>query len=134
MKFSHILLLGMQLTFAAVAAEQDLLITTDFVLKAGASQTRSFKIHKPEHLDQLVMVGFNPVKALSVDCVLRLYDPSGKLLATYSCNERQSHFFKPPLPVAPTYGAQIEVTNSNFTTPSLSFSVINRFKFVSRAD
>ena len=103
----------------------------DFVLKAGTSQSRTFKIHIPEDADQLVMVGFNPVTALSVDCTLRLYGPSDKVLGTYRCNERQNHGFKTALPIAPNYSARIEVTNSNFTTASMSFTVINRFKFVS---
>jgi hypothetical protein len=130
-KFRTILVFGILVTFRCIAVEQEILITTDFVLKAGASQTRTFKIHKPEQLDQLVMVGFNPIKALSVDCTLRLYGPSNKVLGTYSCNQRQNHLFKAPLPVVSVYSAQIEVTNSNFTTASTSFSVINRFKFAS---
>lgn len=135
-KFRAIVVFGMFMvfpSFPSVASEQEVLVTTDFVLKAGASQSRTFNIHKPEHLDQLVMIGFNPVTALSVDCTLRLYGPSNKVLGTYSCHHRQNHLVKAPLPVAAVYSAQIEVTNSNFTTASMAFSVINRFKFVSLA-
>jgi len=120
-------------TFSCVASEQEVLVTTDFVLKAGASQIRTLHIHKPEHLEQLVMVGFNPVKALSVDCVLRLYTASDVLLGTYNCAERQNHSFQQSLSGATKFKAQIEVTNNNFTEANTSFSVINRFKFVSLA-
>jgi hypothetical protein len=133
-KYRAILAFGLLVTFRCIAVEQEVLITTDFVLKAGTSQSRTFQIHKPQQVDQLVMVGFNPIKALSVDCTLRLYGPSNKVLGTYSCNQRQNHFFKVPLPVVSSYTAQIEVTNSNFTTASMSFSVINRFKFSSVAE
>jgi hypothetical protein len=129
--FRTFLVFGTLMAFSSSASEQEVLVTTDFVLKAGESQTRTFEIHKPEDLDQLVMVGFNPVKALSVDCALRLYGSSNNLLGVYSCNQLQNHFFKTVLPVTPKYHAQIEVTNSNFTAASTSFSVINRFKFVS---
>jgi hypothetical protein len=118
-------------TCFCMASEQEVLVTTDFELKAGESKIRTLSIHKPEHLEQLVMVGFNPVKALSVDCVLRLYTPSDVLLGTYNCAERQNHVFKLPLPVAAKFRAHIEVTNNNFTQARTSFSVINRFKFVS---
>ena len=118
-------------TCFCMASEQEVLITTDFQLKAGESQIRTLPIHKPEHLEQLVMVGFNPVKALSVDCVLRLYTPSDVLLGTYNCAVRQNHVFNQSLPVAAKFKAQIEVTNNNFAQASTSFSVINRFKFVS---
>jgi hypothetical protein len=118
-------------TYSCMASEQEVLVTTDFELKAGESQIRILSIHKPEHLEQLVMVGFNPVKALSVDCVLQLYTPSDVLLGTYNCAERQNHVFKQPLPVSAKFRAHIEVTNNNFTQARTSFSVINRFKFVS---
>jgi len=133
-KLRTILAFGLLMTFSGVAAEQDVLITTDFVLKAGASQRRTFKVYKPQLVDQLVMVGFNPVKALSVDCTLRLFGPSNKVLGTYSCNQHHNHFFSAPLPAFPSYSAQIEVTNLNFTTARMSFSVINRFKFSSAAE
>ena len=132
-KFSNMLAFCMLVTFSCGAVEQDVLVTMDFVLKAGASQSHTFKIHTPEHADRLVMVGFNPVKALSVDCTLRLYSPSHQVLGSYSCHQLQNHFFKTPLPAVSGYSAQIEVTNSNFTTASMSFSVINRFRFVSAA-
>ncbi|MBU0912308.1 MAG: hypothetical protein KKF22_07205 [Gammaproteobacteria bacterium] len=131
MNFRTFLVFGTLMAFSSVASEQDVLVTMDFVLNAGASQSRTFKILTPEHVEQLVMVGFNPVKALSVDCTLRLYSPSNKLVGTYSCHQLENHFFKAPLPAVPGYSAQIEVTNSNFTTANTSFSVINRFKFVS---
>lgn len=120
-------------TSFCMASEQEVLVTTDFELKAGESEIRTFPIHRPEHLEQLVMVGFNPVKALSVDCVLRLYAPSEVLLDTYNCAERQSHVFKHSLSASTRFRVQIEVTNHNFTQASSSFSVINRFKFVSLA-
>jgi hypothetical protein len=116
-----------------VAMEQDVLVTTDFVLNAGASQTRTIKIQKTEHSDLFVMLGFNPVKALSVSCTLHLYDSSNVLLGRYNCAERQVHYFKTPLPASVQYKAQIEVTNSNFTTAQTAFSVINRFKFIASA-
>lgn len=129
--FSNLLLSCLFATLSCVASEQEVLVTTDFELKAGESQIRTLHIQKPEHLEELVMVGFNPVKALSVDCVLRLYTPSNLLLGTYNCAERQNHVFKQPSPVAAKFRALIEVTNNNFTQASTSFSVINRFKFVS---
>ena len=131
MKLTTILAFYLLAVFPSFAAEQEVLVTMDFVLKAGTSQSRTFKIHTPADADQLVMVGFNPVTALSVDCTLLLYGPSEKLLGTYRCNQRQNHSFKTALPLAPIYSARIEVTNSNFTTDSMSFSVLNRFKFVS---
>lgn len=133
MKFRTILTSCLFTTFSCVASEQEVLVTTDFVLKAGASQIRTLHIHKPEHLDQLVMVGFNPVKALAVDCVLRLYTGSDVLLGSYNCAERQNHSVQQSLPGATKFKAQIEVTNNNFTEANTSFSVINRFKFVSLA-
>lgn len=133
MKFRTLLAFCMLATLSCMASEQEVLVTTDFQLKAGESQIRTLHIHKPEHLDQLVMVGFNPVKVLSVDCVLRLYTPSNALLGTYNCAERQNHVFEQSLPVAVKFRAQIEVTNNNFTQASTRFSVINRFKFVSLA-
>ena len=117
-------------TFTSLAGEQELLVTTDFVLKAGASERRTLTIHKPAPMEQLVMVGFNPVKALSVDCVLRLYTPSGVVVGTYNCAERQSYKLKQPLSATTQFKAQIEVSNHNFTEALTSFSVINRFKFV----
>lgn len=131
MRLKTILAFYVLVVFPCLAGEQDVFLTMDFVLKAGTSQSRTFKIHTPKDADQLVMVGFNPVTALSVDCTLRLYGPFDKVLGTYRCNERQNHSFKTALPMAPIYNARIEVTNSNFTTASLSFSVTNRFKFVS---
>lgn len=118
-------------TCSCMASEQEVLVTTDFELKAGESQIRTLSIHQPEHQQQFVMVGFNPAKALSVDCVLRLYTPSDVLLGTYNCAERKNHAFKQPLPVTAKFRAQIEVTNNNFTQARTSFSVTNRFKFVS---
>ncbi len=132
-KFRTVLTFYILTTFSCVASEQEVLVTTDFVLKAGASQTRTLHIQKPEHLEQLVMVGFNPVKALSVDCVLRLYNASDVLLGSYNCAERQNHSFQQSLPGATKFKVQIEVTNNNFTEANTSFSVINRFKFVSLA-
>lgn len=133
MKFRTVLTFYILTTFSCVASEQEVLLTTDFVLKAGASQTRTLHIQKPEHLDQLVMVGFNPVKALSVDCVLRLYTGSDVLVGSYNCAERENHSFQQSLPGATKFKAQIEVSNNNFTEANTSFSVINRFKFVSLA-
>lgn len=133
MKFRTLLAFYTLTTFSCVASEQEVLVTTDFVLKAGASQIRTLHIHKPEHLEQLVMVGFNPVKALSVECVLRLYTASDVLLGSYNCAERQNHSFQQSSPGATKFKAQIEVTNNNFTETSTRFSVINRFKFVSLA-
>jgi hypothetical protein len=117
-------------TFQSLAGEQELLITTDFVLKAGESEQRILTINKPAELDQLVMVGFNPIKALSVDCVLRLYAPSEQLLGTYNCAERQSYELKQLSSGTAQFKAHIEVSNYNFTAKRTSFSVINRFKFV----
>jgi hypothetical protein len=134
MRLKSPLKLALFFVFPALAAEEDVLVTTDFVVKAGATQTQSFYIVKPANTDRFVMVGFNPVKALSVSCTLSLYGPSDVPLQSYNCGERQSHFFKTPLPVAVKYRAQIEVTNSNFTAASSAFSVTNRFKFVSSAD
>lgn len=131
MKFRALLTFFMLATFSCVASEQEVLITTDFVLKAGASEIRTLHIQKPEHLEQLVMVGFNPIKALAVDCVLRLYTGSGVLVGSYNCAERQNHSFKQSLPSATKFKAQIEVSNNNFTEETTRFSVINRFKFVS---
>lgn len=131
MKFKILLTSCMFATLSCVASEQEVLLTTDFVLKAGASEIRTLHIHKPEHLEQLVMVGFNPVKALAVDCVLRLYAPSDALLGSYNCAERQNHSFQQPLSGAIKFKAQIEVSNNNFTEETTRFSVINRFKFVS---
>lgn len=54
-------------TFSSVAFEQEVLLTTDFVLKAGASEIRTLSIQKPEYLEKLVMIGFNPVRALAVE-------------------------------------------------------------------
>jgi hypothetical protein len=130
-KFRTILAFYILTTFSCVASEQEVLVTTDFVLKAGASETRTLHIQKPEHLEQLVMVGFNPVKALSVDCVLRLYTASDLLLGSYNCAERQNHSFQQSLSGAIKFKAQIEVSNNNFTEETTRFSVINRFKFVS---
>ncbi len=129
MRFSSVCSLGLVLAFSCHAAEQEVLISTDFVLRAGASEVRTFNVGKPEHLDQLVMVGFNPVKALSVDCTISLYGPGGKLLGTYSCHQQQNHQIV--VPAASSYKARIEVSNLNFTTSSSSFSVLHRFKFVS---
>lgn len=129
MKYSLVLTASLLLTFCCNATEQEVLISADFVLRAGATESRTFNIRKPEHLDQLVMVGFNPVKTLSVDCALSLYGPGGKLLGTYSCHQQQNH--QVVVPAASSYSARIEVSNLNFTTGSSSFSVINRFKFVS---
>lgn len=119
--------------FPCLASEQELLITTDFVLKAGASESRILTINKPAHMEQLVMIGFNPVKALSVDCVLRLYTASDVLLATYNCAERQIYDLKQLQLVAGLLKAQIEVSNNNFSAATTSFSVINRFKFIAPA-
>ena len=129
MKFRSILLSGVIVVLPCIASEQELFITTEFVLKTGASERRTLTIRKPKHMEQLVMIGFNPIKALSVDCVLRLYAPSDVLLGTYNCSEQQSHVFKQPVP-ATAFRAQIEVSNNNFTTVSSTFSVMNRFKFV----
>lgn len=134
MKFRTLLTFGIFATFCCSGAEQDVLITTDFVLKAGASQSRTLNIAKPEQLDTLVMIGFNPIKALSVDCVLRLYSPSEVFIGSYNCGERQSHVFKQPLLVTSKVRVQIEVTNYNFTTTTTAFSVTNRFKFVAPAN
>ena len=130
MKFRTLLASSIFAIFSCVASEQEVLVTTDFVLKAGASEIRTLHINKPEHLEQLAMIGFNPVKALSIDCVLRLYTPANVLLGTYNCAERQNHSFRQPLPDAAKFKAQIEVSNNNFTEASTRFSVINRFKFV----
>jgi len=118
-------------TFSSVAFEQEVLLTTDFVLKAGASEIRTLSIQKPEHLEKLVMIGFNPVRALAVDCVVRLYTGSDVLLGSYNCAERQNHSFQQSLSGAIKFKAQIEVSNNNFTEETTRFSVINRFKFVS---
>lgn len=124
------LFVAMLLTALPCAAEEDVLITMDFVLKAGASQTRTFKVHKPEQTSQLVMVGFNPTKALSIDCTLWLFNSSGNALGTYSCNQLQIHQLTQALPKDSVYSAKIEVTNLNFSAATSSFSVINRFKFI----
>lgn len=121
---------AMLLTALPCAAEEEVLITMDFVLKAGASQTRTFKVHKPERTGQLVMVGFNPTKALSMDCTLWLFNSSGKALGTYSCNQLEIHQLTQALPKDSVYSAKIEVSNSNFSAATSSFSVINRFKFI----
>ncbi|MBU1619201.1 MAG: hypothetical protein KJ556_15840 [Gammaproteobacteria bacterium] len=115
------------------AKERDLLVTTDFVLNAGESQSRIIDIQKPEHASHFVMLGFNPVKVLSVSCTLHLYGPSTVLLGRYNCAEQQVHYFKTPLPASAQYKAHIEVTNSNFTKARTAFSVINRFKFITSA-
>ena len=117
--------------FHSFAAEQELLITTEFLLKAGAAQSRIFTINTPAHVDHLVMVGFNPVKALAIDCQLSLYTSAGARLGSYNCGERQSYQVKLPAPAATQFEARIEVSNNNFTAATTSFSVINRFKFVS---
>ncbi|WP_127021421.1 hypothetical protein [Rheinheimera mangrovi] len=131
MVFKKIVAIGLLLAFYSSAAEQDQLVTTDFVLKAGASQSRTVDIYKPAHLDRLVMVGFNPVNTLSVDCTLRLFDASHTLLATYNCTKPQHYFFKTPMLVAVKVRAEVEVTNSNYTSANSSFSLISRFKFTS---
>ena len=131
MKFRSLMAFYILTTFSCVASEQEVLLTTDFVLKAGASEIRTLHIQKPEHLEQLVMVGFNPVKALAVDCVLRLYTGSDVLVGRYNCAERQNHSLQQSLPGATKFKAQIEVSNNNFTQAKTSFSVINRFKFAS---
>ncbi len=118
-------------TFSCMASEQEVLLTTDFVLKAGASEIRTLSIQKPEHLEKLVMIGFNPVRALAVDCVVRLYTGSDVLLGSYNCAERQNHSLTQSLPATTQFKAQIEVSNNNFTQATTRFSVINRFKFVS---
>ncbi len=120
-------------TFSSVAFEQEVLLTTDFVLKAGASEIRTLSIQKPEHLEKLVMIGFNPVRALAVDCVVRLYTGSDVLLGSYNCAEQQNHSLAQSLPDTTQFKAQIEVSNNNFTQATTRFSVINRFKFVSIA-
>lgn len=131
MTFAKIFSLVLLVPFSSYALEQEVLITTDFIIKAGASQIRTFDIHQPEHLDQLVMVGFNPTKVLSVECSLQLFDSSNKVVGSYNCGERQNYLLKTSLPVTSKLRAQIEVTNSNFTASTSSFSVINRFKFIS---
>lgn len=117
-----------------IASEQDQLVTTDFVLNAGVSQSRAVEIRKPAGLDSLVMVGFNPVSTLSIACTLRLYDSANLLLGTYNCAKLQNHFLKTPVPVASKIRAEIEVTNSNFSVATSFFSVVSRFKFRSSAD
>ena len=138
MKFLNSFAFSMLMAFspgatADAAREWDLLVTTDFVLNAGESQSRIIDIQKPEHADHFVMLGFNPVKALSISCTLHLYGPSNVLLGRYNCAGSQVHYFKTPLPALVQYKAQIEVTNLNFTRARTAFSVINRFKFIASA-
>ncbi|MDR7119188.1 hypothetical protein [Rheinheimera soli] len=138
MKFLNTFAFSMLMAFSSgatedAARERDLLVTTDFVLNAGESQSRIINIQKPEYAGHFVMLGFNPVKALSVSCTLHLYGPSNVLLGRYNCAESQVYYFKAPLAASAKYKAQIEVTNSNFTTAQTAFSVINRFKFIASA-
>ncbi|EGM78256.1 hypothetical protein Rhein_1676 [Rheinheimera sp. A13L] len=138
MKFLNTFAFSLLMAFSSgatadAARERDLLVTTDFMLNAGESQSRIIDIQMPEHADHFVMLGFNPVKALSVSCTLHLYGPSNLLLGRYNCADRQVHYFKTPLPASVQYKAHIEVTNSNFTTAQTAFSVINRFKFIASA-
>jgi hypothetical protein len=128
MKFVN--LIGLTICSAA-AAEQDLLLTSDFVLNAGATQTQWLSIDKPMGTDVMVLAGFDPVQALSVSCVLRLYDRQTKLLGSYNCSIRKTYRLTPPLLSTDGFRAQIEVTNSNFSKGTSEFSVVSRFKFIS---
>jgi hypothetical protein len=130
-KSCSVLLAVLLLSMSADATEQDLLITTDVVLKAGASQRQTFRIQKPAATAQLVKLGFKPVKALSVECTLRLYSASADLLGSYPCHQQQTYQLN--IPQQQSYRAEIEVNNLNFSSPSSSFSVIHRFNFVSPA-
>ncbi|RVT45414.1 hypothetical protein EMM73_13185 [Rheinheimera sediminis] len=114
----------------ATGLEQDMLVRTHFTLKAGGSETRTVIIRSPENSKEFQMLGFDPVKALSVSCTLNLYGPSNLWLGRYNCADRRVHHFNSPLPASAQYKALIEVSNSNFTSAQTTFSVLSRFKFI----
>jgi len=132
-KFRACVLVSLVLAFSCQAQVQDVLLSTDFVLKAGTSESRTLTVNPPEQQAQLVMIGFNPVKALAVDCRLRLYTTSDRLLGSYDCAQRQIYPLKQSLAGVSQFKAWIEVSNHNFTAASTSFSVTNRFQFATKA-
>lgn len=131
MKLTQLICLTCLTTASVHAAEQDLLLRNDFVLKAGASQTLWLNVQPPQGTELLVLVGFVPVQALSVSCELTLYDHQARLLGSYNCSARHSYSLTPPLTNAAGFRARLEVTNSNFSQHSSAFSVLSRFKFIS---
>lgn len=133
MKFRIYVLCCLVFTFSCKATQHDVLLSTDFVLKAGESESRTFTMNTPENQAQLVMIGFNPVKALAVDCLLHLYTASERLLGSYDCAQRQTYPLKQSLAGVSQFKARIEVSNHNFTAASTFFSVTNRFQFATKA-